>query len=286
MPSTTPAPDPQALLAVAERVAREAGALVLAGRSGDVAVATTKTSPVDVVTAVDTASERLIRQALRTARPHDGILGEEYGHEPGGSGLTWVVDPIDGTVNFLYGIPAYAVSVAVVEGDPYTPGGWSTVAACVHAPAQGRTYAAGRGAGAWREDATGRRRLTVNPPVPLRTALVGTGFGYQAPRRRLQGRVVAGLLPRVRDIRRAGCASLDLAAIAAGELDGYYERGLQPWDLMGGALLVQEAGGAVVGLAGAPAGERMTLAGAPDVVRDLDALLVALGADADDPVEG
>jgi myo-inositol-1(or 4)-monophosphatase len=286
MTSTTPAADPLALLAVAERVAREAGALVLAGRTDDVAVSTTKTSPVDVVTAVDTASERLIRQALSAARPEDGILGEEYGHQPGASGLTWVVDPIDGTVNFLYGIPAYAVSIAVVEGDPRVPGAWSGVAACVHAPAQGRTYTAARGVGAWREEATGRRLLTVNSPVPLGRALVGTGFGYRAPRRRHQGRVVAGLLPLVRDIRRGGSAALDLCAVAAGELDCYYERGLQPWDLIGGALVVQEAGGTVAGLAGTPAGEWMTLAGAPDLVRELDALLVALGAEADDPAEG
>lgn len=274
--------DVHALRDLAERVAREAGHLVLEGRAAGVDVETTKTSPVDVVTAVDTASERLVREALHAARPQDGILGEELGHHEGPSGLTWVVDPIDGTVNFLYGIPAYAVSIAVVSGDPTVPGGWTPLAACVHAPAQGRTYTAARGAGAWREDSRGRVRLAVNEAPPLSRALVGTGFGYRAERRVGQGRVVAALLPQVRDIRRVGCASLDLCAVAAGELDGYYERGLQPWDLAGGALVALEAGAVVTGLRGAPAGEDLVLAGPADVVAALEGVLAPLGPDRDD----
>lgn len=286
MTSPDAAHDVIALRDLAERVAREAGRLVLDGRAGVVDVAMTKTSPVDVVTAVDTASERLVRAALEAARPEDGILGEELGHRAGPSSLTWVVDPIDGTVNFLYGITAYAVSIAVVAGDPTRAGAWTPLAACVHAPAQGRTYTAARGQGAWREDMRGRVRLQVNDDVALGQALVGTGFGYRADRRAAQGRVVAALLPQVRDIRRAGCASLDLCAVAAGELDGYYERGLQPWDLAGGALVAAEAGAVVTGLGGAPAGEEMTLAGSAGVVRQLDALLTPLGADRDDPPAG
>jgi myo-inositol-1(or 4)-monophosphatase len=276
------AADVHALRDLAERVARDAGRLVATGRAGGVEVAATKSSPVDVVTALDTASEQLVRESLEAARPQDAILGEELGRRPGRSGLTWVVDPIDGTVNFLYGIPAYAVSIAVGTGDPTVPGSWTGLAACVHAPAQGRTYTAARGAGAWREDEAGRTRLRVNEAVPLSRALVGTGFGYRAQRRAAQGRVVAALLPRVRDIRRAGCASLDLCAVAAGELDAYYERGLQPWDLAGGELVAIEAGAAVTGLAGESAGEELTLAGAPSVVEELAALLAPLGADRDD----
>lgn len=271
------------LLALAETVAREAGALVAEGRRAGVGVSTTKTSPVDVVTALDMASEELIRARLATARPQDGILGEEYGHEAGASGLTWVVDPIDGTVNFLYGLPAYAVSVAVVEGDPTVPGRWTPVAGVVHAPALGRTYLAGRGLGAWclDERAGTRERLGGDRGVPLSSALVATGFGYRAERRAAQGAVVAALLPRIRDIRRAGAASLDLCAAGAGEVDVYYERGLNPWDLAAGALVVLEAGGVVTGLAGKPAGEAMTLAGPGPLVAELDEILVSLGADSD-----
>ncbi len=276
------------LMDLAVRTARGAAELVLSGRRSGVGVAATKSSPVDVVTELDTASERFVRAAIRAARPQDGVLGEEYGYEPGSSGLTWVVDPIDGTVNFLYGIPSYAVSIAVVTGQPTEPGRWAPVAGCVSAPALGRTYRAARGLGAWRaDDRLGTsERLTVNPAVPLALALVGTGFGYTADRRADQGRVVAEVLPRVRDIRRAGCASLDLCAIAAGELDGYYERGLNPWDLAAGALLVEEAGGVVVGLGGRPAGEAMTVAGSEGVVAELDTLLRALRAEgADAPGE-
>lgn len=271
------------LLEIARRTALGAGDLVRAGRREGVTVAATKTSPVDVVTALDTEAERYIRDALSRLRPRDGILGEEEGFHLGDSGLTWVVDPIDGTVNFLYGIPAYAISIAVVSGDPTEPGAWTAEASCVHAPAMARTYVAGRGLGAWRtERAEEEVRLSVNRPVRLADALVGTGFGYRAERRSAQGRVLATLLPRIRDIRRAGAASLDLCAVAAGELDGFYERGLNPWDLAGGALIVTEAGGVVRGLEGRPAAESMTLAGPLAVVDALDEFLTAMHAESDD----
>jgi myo-inositol-1(or 4)-monophosphatase len=270
------------LLDLARDVARGAGELVHAGRRSGTAVASTKTSSVDVVTALDTESERFIRQAIAAARPQDGVLGEEYGHVVGSSGLTWVVDPIDGTVNFLYGIPAYAVSIAVVTGDPYDSGARTLLAACVQAPAQGRSYWASRGKGAWRSDEYGTARLRVGDPVPLAQALVGTGFGYRPERRTRQGKVLATLIPQVRDVRRAGAASLDLCAVAAGELDGYYERGLKPWDLAAGELVVREAGGVVTGLRGRSPGEHLTLAGTDGFVAALTPLLEALGADADE----
>jgi myo-inositol-1(or 4)-monophosphatase len=282
-PRITPE-ETRALLDVAVRTARGAADLVLARRRSGVDVVGTKSSLVDVVTEVDTASERYIREALRQARPQDAVLGEEDGFQPGSSGLTWVVDPVDGTVNLLYGIPSYAVSIAVVTGDPTVPGRWAPVAGCVSAPGLRRTYWAGAGLGAWRSEDDGdqaARPIAVRPAVPLAVSLVGTGFGYGVERRAAQGRVVAALLPRVRDIRRAGCASLDLCAVASGELDGYFERGLNPWDLAAGALVVTEAGGLVTGLRGGPAGEAMTLAGPATTVAALDAFLTDLRADDD-----
>jgi myo-inositol-1(or 4)-monophosphatase len=275
-----PLPDPaevRALTELAERLARSAGDLIRATSPERVQVAATKSSDVDPVTAMDLASETHLRAMLAEHRPHDGVLGEEHGLEPGTSGLTWVLDPIDGTVNYLYGVPAFAVSVGVVAGDP-DPGRWTPVAGCVHAVADGRTYTAGRGQGAFRDG----RRLEVNPARPLATSLIGTGFGYRAERRRAQGRVLAALLPQVRDIRRIGSAALDLCRVAEGSLDAHYERGLNPWDLAAGQIIAIEAGAQVSGLRGRPAGIEMSVVGPAATVRELAALLADLGADADD----
>ncbi len=266
----------RALRDLAEEVARAAGQLVRRGRPDHVDVTATKSSPTDVVTAMDLAAEDLLRSMLTQRRPGDGVLGEERGLEPGSTGLTWVLDPIDGTVNYLYGVPAYAVSVAVVAGDP-DPDRWTPVAACVHGIVDGRTFTAGRGLGAWVDG----RPLHVGPVRPLAEALVGTGFGYTAARRRGQARVVADLLPRVRDIRRMGAASLDLCAVAGGTLDAYYERGLRPWDHVAGGLVATEAGALVTGLRGRPAGEAMTVAGPAGTVRVLVEALESLDADSD-----
>ncbi|WP_421734041.1 inositol monophosphatase family protein [Cellulomonas sp.] len=270
----------RALAEIAEALAREAGALVRDGRR-DVTVSATKSSAQDVVTAMDLASEALLRTRLAELRPNDAILGEEEAFRPGTSGITWVVDPIDGTVNYLYGHSPYAVSVAAVMGpDPTAapdPATWTALAGAVFSPEDGRSFTAGLGLGATLDG----RELRVNPPRPLIDSLVGTGFGYVASRRRVQGRIVAELLPRVRDIRRAGCASLDLCAVAAGGLDLYYERGLQPWDLAAGALIAQEAGAQVTGLRGGQAQEAMTVAGVPGAVEELRSILEGLGADSD-----
>jgi myo-inositol-1(or 4)-monophosphatase len=264
-----------ALRELAERAARAAGELVR-DRPASLSVAATKSSPTDVVTAMDTAAERLLAELLLGERPDDGLLGEEGGLRPGTSGLTWVVDPIDGTVNYLYGIPAYAVSVAVVAGQPDTQS-WQLLAGCVHNPATGETWTAGAGQGATLDGAP----LQVNPPVPLERALVGTGFGYTVQRRREQAAVLAELLPQVRDIRRAGAAALDLCGVASGRLDAYYERGLQPWDMAAGALVVREAGGVVSGLSGLAPSEAMVLAAAPELAGALSAALVGLGPSRD-----
>jgi myo-inositol-1(or 4)-monophosphatase len=279
-PATTALPDPgqvRALMDLAERLARSAGDLIRDGRPERVSVAATKSSEVDPVTAMDLASEAHLRALLAEHRPDDGVLGEEDGWVPGTTGLTWVLDPIDGTVNYLYGVPAYAVSVGVVAGEP-DPERWTAVAGCVHAVPDGRTYTAGRGLGAYRDG----ERLAVNAPRSLATSLVGTGFGYRAERRRAQGRVLAELLPQVRDIRRIGSAALDLCRVAEGTLDVVYERGLNPWDVAAGEIIATEAGAQVTGLRGRAASSDMTVVGPAETVAALAALLADLGADADD----
>ncbi|NMR19381.1 inositol monophosphatase [Cellulomonas fimi] len=258
---------------LAARLARAAGALVLEGRPDRVDVAATKSSPVDVVTQMDVASEELLRSLLAEHRPDDAVLGEEGEFRPGSSGLTWVVDPIDGTVNYLYGIPAYAVSVAVVAGET-APATWTAVAGAVHAVPDGRTWTAGRGLGAFLDG----QRVRVNAARPLAESLLATGFSYTRQRRTEQALLLAQVLPHVRDVRRMGAAALDLCLVAGGNLDLYYERGLKPWDLAAGALVAAEAGAVVSGLHGAPAGEAMTVAGPPASARELVRILEAHGA--------
>ncbi len=272
-------PDLADLVRLAEESARAAGALVHGGRPDQVRVAATKTSPVDVVTAMDTAAEALVLDHLLRARPDDGVLGEEGGLRSGTSGLTWVVDPIDGTVNYLYDIPAYAVSVAVVEGQP-EPSGWNVLAGCVHNPSTGETWTAGAGGGAFLDG----RRLEGPAEVRLAMALVGTGFGYLATRRQHQAAVLAELLPQVRDIRRIGSAALDLCALATGRLDAYFERGLQPWDQAAGVLIAREAGARVTGPRGLHPSEELVVGAAPGLHAQLVQRLDELGADRDDTV--
>jgi myo-inositol-1(or 4)-monophosphatase len=259
------------LLDLAREIAVEAAALAVDGRPADLGVADTKSSPTDVVTEMDTAAERLIRERIAHARPHDGFLGEEGGGDGGTSGVRWVVDPIDGTVNYLYGLPQWAVSIGVeIDGE--------TAAGVVVAPGLGSVYTAVRGGGARHNGAP----IAVRAAAPLSAALVATGFGYRAARRDRQGRIVQALLPRVRDIRRGGSAALDLCAVAHGRVDAYYERGTQPWDRSAGSLIAREAGAVVGGLLGEPEGEPMTLAAPRDTFAALHDLLVELGAAASD----
>ena len=261
------------LLEIARTVALRAGALVRQRRMEGVEVADQKSSPVDIVTHADREAEALIRGLLADARPNDGFLGEESGAEVGSSGLTWVVDPIDGTVNFLYGIPQYAVSVAVVEGEP-DPLTWSGIAGCVFNPANGELYSATSDGAAF----LGDTEIRVADAVPLSQALVATGFAYDSGERARQGAIVARLLPEVRDIRRIGTASLDLCFVAAGRFNAYYELGLSPWDHAAGAIIARRAGVRVSGLGGAAPSRELILAGHPDVAADLEQRLVAFGA--------
>ena len=248
---------------LAAEIAREAGELARRRRGEGVAIAASKSVIADIVTEADEEVERLIRARLAAERPDDGFLGEESGAEVGASGITWVVDPIDGTVNYAYGIPSYAVSIAAVDGTP-APREWRALAGVVFAPALGELYAGALGEGA----TLGGTPLRVTDETPA-GALLGTGFGYDPATHEGDLARVRTVMPMARDLRRMGAAALDLAAVAAGRLDGFFERGLQPWDHAAGALLVTEAGGRVGGLGGGPADSTMTIAGGDAVYRAL-----------------
>ncbi|MCD2443456.1 inositol monophosphatase [Agromyces sp. SYSU K20354] len=268
--------DPAALLDLARGIAVEAGEFALAARragGSGVEVAATKSTPTDIVTATDRDTEALIRERILAARPDDGIVGEEHDSRVGTSGVSWVVDPIDGTVNFLYGVPAWTVSVAVVAGAP-DPGSWQGLAGVVVNPTTGEVFTASAGGGAW----LGDERLQVNTGVPLGRALVGTGFGYSSDVRREQAQVLLDMLPQVRDIRRIGSAALDICMLAAGRLDAVYERGLNPWDHAAGAVIAREAGAQVGGRGGGREGSDLFIAAAPGLYDELAAALEAAGA--------
>jgi myo-inositol-1(or 4)-monophosphatase len=197
-----------------------------------------------MVSDADRVAEEAISSLLLTERPDDGVLGEEGSRREGPSGRRWVVDPLDGTTNFLYGYPVWCVSVALDEGDD------AVAVGVVHDPVRGETFRASRGQGC---ELNGKA-IEVRRHDRLDTALVATGFGYEAERRARQAQVLRHILPRVRDVRRAGAAALDLAWLGAGRLDAYYERGLKPWDWAAGRLLATEAGGAIAELGGDPPG--------------------------------
>ena len=281
------APDARELLRMAVDAAAEAGRLLASWRGdGRPEVVQTKSSPTDVVTEMDRRSEALITGRIRAVRPGDTILGEEGGQTTGdqaaagqsGPGLVrWVIDPLDGTVNYLYGLRDWAVSIAAeVDG--------TVVAGVVEVPRAGERFTAVAGQGAWlhlREDPGAGIALRCNSGVPLGQALVGTGFGYDAARRQVQGEIVAALLPQVRDIRRGGSAAVDLCAVAAGRLDAFYERGLHAWDFAAGGLVAREAGARVGGLDGRPESSAMTVAASPDLYRQLDTFLCGLNPERD-----
>ena len=227
---TGPAPDPTELLDLALEAARSAAALIRERRTHGVSVADTKSSDVDVVTLADRESEALIRRLVHERRPDDAFLGEESGTASGSTGVRWVVDPIDGTVNYLYGLPEYSVSIAVeLDGQ--------VVAGVVLNAATGVEYVAT--AGEARRDGA---PLGVRRPTPLHQRLVITGFGYDAEKRGVQAASVARLLPHVRDIRRLGSCALDLCHLAEGSADAYVEEGVNLWDYAAGAFIAAQAG--------------------------------------------
>jgi myo-inositol-1(or 4)-monophosphatase len=214
------AADKVRLLALAKRAALAGGQLLLnewtpAGPNQAVRASVgTKSTRTDLVTAADRASEALIVETLLAERPDDAVVGEEGGNRPGKSGLTWVIDPLDGTVNYVYGFPVFCVSVACRDEDGVLVG-------VVHDPVRRETFTASTGQGA---ACNGRRLVLADGPV-LAEALIGTGFGYSSARRHVQAKLLAAVLPAVRDIRRAGSAALDLCWVASGRLDGIFEAG-------------------------------------------------------------
>ncbi len=255
------------LFDLATDLAVRAGRAIVELRDEAVASATTKSSPTDPVTEADRAAEAIVLDGIVAARPDDAILGEEGADRAGSSGLAWHIDPIDGTTNYVYGLPAYGVSVGV--GDDR-----GMLCGAVYNPVSDELFAATAGAGA----TLNGDPIDVGPPVDLARALVATGFGYQADRRRDQAAVLAGLLPDIRDIRRLGSAALDLCAVACGRVDAYYELGLNVWDFAAGWLIAAEAGALCTDLAGGPPTPGFLVAAKPDLHPQLVERLRQLGA--------
>ena len=224
----------------AVRTAAEAGEILLGKRHGELVVST-KVSESDPVSDADRASEEHIVAAIRRCYPDDGVLGEEGTHVVGVSGRRWVIDPLDGTVNYLYGRDAFAVSIALEDADGVAVG-------VVHAPVRGDSYAARRGDGASRGEAP----MGIARAASLAGCLLATGFSYESEKRVRQSQALASELGVMRDVRREGSAALDLASVASGTCDLYYEEYIRPWDVAAGSALVTEAGGAVVTWDSAP----------------------------------
>jgi myo-inositol-1(or 4)-monophosphatase len=258
------AADPHAVLDLAVRAARAAGVLLVDRFHRPASGVEHKSSLTDPVSDADRDAEALIGGMLHDERPEDSVLGEEGAGRTGASGLGWVVDPLDGTVNFLYGIPQWCVSIACRDAQ-------GTLAAVIHDPLHDETFSALRGVGS----TCNGRPLALGAPPPLEQALVATGFSYVAAERRLQTELFVRILPRARDIRRAGSAALDLAWVAAGRLDAFYEHGLKEWDRAAGDLIVREAGGIVEELAPAGGLRAGVLAGPPALVAEIAPLLSA-----------
>jgi len=265
------AANPAELRALAERLARDAGRLAAAGRRslgvGHSDRHTTKSTPTDPVTEFDRAAEELIVDELRRIRPDDAIVGEEGADDAGTSGLAWHLDPIDGTANFVYDLPAWCTSVAVVDDH-------GSLAGAVYAPVTDELFSAHRTGGATRNGDP----ISVSTATQLELTMVATGFNYSPDRRAEQAARVAALLPRVRDIRRFGSAALDLCMVACGRVDAYAEEHLNSWDLAAGVVIATEAGATATALDGGPITPESVLVTTPGVH---DALLAALLAHSD-----
>jgi myo-inositol-1(or 4)-monophosphatase len=263
--------DSEALVDLAVEAAHRAGVLLLERFRGPARGVNAKSTPTDLVSDADRDAEALLVDLLARERPDDGLLGEESAARPSSSGLTWVIDPLDGTVNFLFGIPVWSVSIAVED-----PQG--TVVGVVHDPTHTETYTARRGEGA----ALNGSPIFVSETADLSTALIGTGFAYDPQARRVQASLLPRLLPFVRDIRRAGSAALDLSSVACGRLDGFYEGTMERWDKAAGALLIAEAGGHVSELAAPREGLTPGLiAAGPELHDPLRDLVMRVDATAD-----
>jgi myo-inositol-1(or 4)-monophosphatase len=243
-------------LELAERAARTAGEILLEYFGRKPEGLASKTSLTDPVSDADREAERAIRELVAAERPDDGLVGEEGSHSRSANQRRWIVDPLDGTVNFLYGLRTWGVSIALEDEDGLAVG-------VVYNPVDDECFSARRAHGA----AMNGHAIGVTGCAALARAMVGTGFSYEAGRRAEQAQLLVELLPRVRDIRRPGAAALDLAYVAAGRLDAFYERGLKPWDEAAGMLLVREAGGVLAELNGEPHG--LVAAGTPELLNRL-----------------
>lgn len=265
--------DREELLRIARTVASDVGRFLITDRPKELH-ASVKSSPTDVVTEMDRIAEQRIIAKISSRRPHDGFLGEEGTSQSGFSGVTWIIDPIDGTTNYLYRLPMWSVSIGVAVGT-------TVVAGVVEVPAMGVQYFGSLGKGAWMasQSKTDAQILTCRDSSRLAQSLVATGFGYSEHRRAQQALILTQVLPHVRDLRRSGAASVDLCWVAAGLVDGYYEYGLHPWDYAAGALIAEEAGARVADLYGGPPTERTIMASAPGIFDELRALLLAANAD-------
>jgi myo-inositol-1(or 4)-monophosphatase len=258
---------PHELLTLATDLARQASALLLDGLTRHRSEVSTKSTLTDMVTEMDRASERLIVESILEQRPDDGIVGEEGASIAGTSGVNWLVDPIDGTTNYLYGHPGFAVSIAAeLDGE--------MVVGVVHDPMHRDQFAAARGKGATRNG----QPVHVLDHSDLATALVATGFAYDPEQRARQADVLTTVLPRVRDIRRMGAAAVDLCSVAIGRVNAYYERGLAPWDLAAGSLIASEAGVVVGSLDGPATAGGVIVAAPPTLFGPFCELLVTAGA--------
>lgn len=257
-------PDAHELLELAVDAAVDAGALLLERAAAPATGLASKSTHTDLVSDADRAAEALIVGRIRAARPDDAIVAEEGSGTAGAGGLRWLIDPLDGTINYLWRIPHWCVSIAAADDH-------GALVGVVHDPNRGETFTAARGAGAARDGAVVR----LGPGPPLAEALVGTGFNYAAAERSRQASRLTTILPAVRDLRRFGAAALDLAWVAAGRLDGYFETGVAPWDIAAGELLVREAGGEVRALAARSGSPPGVLAARPGLGDPLLALVLA-----------
>ena len=251
-----------AALALATEAAREAGTLLLELRRSPATGIRSKSSATDLVSEADERAERAIVTAIRTRRPDDALVAEEGSSARGSSGVSWYVDPLDGTINYLYGIPHWSVSICCADAE-------GPLAGVVFDPMRDELFSAARGGGAH----LGDRRLAITDKRDLASALIATGFGYVAAQRATQGRIIAKVLGHVRDVRRFGSAALDLSWVAAGRYDGYFESVENPWDWMAGAMFVREAGGQVTQLEPKDPAFPRIIASGPGVHDDLVTLL-------------
>lgn len=252
------------LLEIARTLAHRAGDVALQGRRRGLEEVGTKSSLTDMVTEYDKACELIVFEGLRSARPSDSIIGEEGARHDGDSGITWCIDPIDGTTNFLYDIPMWAVSIGAADAD-------GPLVGVVYNPSSNETFTAIRGHGAALND----RRISCNPQPTLATALVATGFSYAPEARAKQAKRVAHMIHHIRDIRRFGAAAIDMCYVACGRLDGYFEENLHPWDIAAADLIAREAGCRTGDFGGGPIRPAETITASPALFGPLRGLIVS-----------